>query len=119
MITSVGRFLRKLRIDQGEILKDMANKLSVTASFLSAVENGKKKMPSAWNRQICELYNLNEAQQKEFTEAIADSETKIELDFSNVPTENRELAVAFARKYSDFDERQIKKLLSILKGGKE
>ena len=42
MITSLGRFLRKLRIDQGEILKDMADKLGVSVSFLSAVENGKK-----------------------------------------------------------------------------
>ena len=49
MLTSIGRFLKKLRIDRGEILKDMAEKLDVTVSFLSAVENGKKHMPSAWN----------------------------------------------------------------------
>ena len=39
MLTSLGKFLRKLRIDRGEILKDMADKLGVTVSFLSAVEN--------------------------------------------------------------------------------
>ena len=44
MLTSLGRFLRKLRIDRGEILKNMAEKLEVTSSFLSAVENGKKRM---------------------------------------------------------------------------
>ena len=49
MITPIGKFLRKLRIDTGEILKDMAEKLHVSPSFLSAVENGKKKMPSTWN----------------------------------------------------------------------
>lgn len=43
MITPIGKFLRKLRIDTGEILKDMAEKLHVSPSFLSAVENGKKK----------------------------------------------------------------------------
>ena len=43
MLTALGKFLRKLRIDNGEILKDMADKLGVTASFLSAVENGKKQ----------------------------------------------------------------------------
>lgn len=118
MLTSLGRFLRKLRIDQGEILKDMADKLDVTASFLSAVENGKKKMPPAWNSLICDLYQLNEEQQEEFTEAIAGSEHRIELDLSETSIENKELAVAFARKFSDFNDRQIKQLKDILKGGK-
>lgn len=48
MLTSVGRFLRTLRIDHGEILKDMADVLGVSSAFLSAVENGKKKMPEGW-----------------------------------------------------------------------
>ena len=43
MLTSLGKFLRKIRIDNDEYLKDMADKLGVTVSFLSAVENGKKK----------------------------------------------------------------------------
>ena len=30
MLTSLGRFLRKLRIDRGEILKNMAEKLYMT-----------------------------------------------------------------------------------------
>ena len=48
MLTSIGRFLRKLRIENGEILKDMAEALGVSSAFLSAVENGKKKMPESW-----------------------------------------------------------------------
>ena len=56
MLTEVGRFLRKLRIDHGEILKDMADKLDVTVSYLSAVENGKRHMPSEWNERICDDY---------------------------------------------------------------
>ena len=43
MLTSIGKFLRKLRMSNGEILRDMAEALEVTSAFLSAVENGKKK----------------------------------------------------------------------------
>ena len=46
-LKSLGKFFRKIRIDYGEILKNMADKLEVVF-FLSAVENGKKKMPSNW-----------------------------------------------------------------------
>ena len=33
MLTSIGRFLRKLRIDNGEILKDMAEALGVSSAL--------------------------------------------------------------------------------------
>lgn len=119
MITDLGKFLRKIRIDEGEILMDMANKLGVTASFLSAVENGKKHMPSAWNKKICDLYKLSDEQKDQFTSAIAETEETIEVDFSNSSLKNKELAVSFARKFSDIDEIQVEKIRKILNGGKE
>ena len=114
MLTALGKFLRKLRIDRGEYLKDMAEKLDVTVSFLSAVENGKKKMPSSWNRLICDLYKLNKSQIDEFTKAIADSEDKMELVLKDVNEENKRIAISFARKFSDFDGRQREIIMKIL-----
>lgn len=116
MITSLGKFLRKLRIEQGEILKNMADKLGVSVSFLSAVENGKKKMPSAWNIKLCELYQLTPRQKQEFTAAIAETEESLQMDFCGVTAGKRELAVSFARKFSDFDEKQIELIKNILQG---
>ena len=115
MLTSLGKFLRKIRIDHGEILKDMADKLGVTASYLSAVETGKKRMPSSWNNRVCSLYDLNQEQSSEFSKAIADTESKIELDLSSATNTQRELAVSFARKFTDFDERQLQKFFDLLK----
>lgn len=117
MLTSIGRFLRKLRIDNGEILKNMADKLEVTVSFLSAVENGKKRMPPAWNAKICTLYDLDTLQQAEFSSAVAETEEAIEMNFSGVALSNRELAVSFARKFADFDEDQLVKIRKVLEEG--
>ena len=117
MLTSLGRFLRKLRIDRGEILKNMAEKLEVTSSFLSAVENGKKRMPSAWNSKICELYGLDDGQKREFTKAIAETEEAIEMSFADANIGRRELAVSFARKFTDIDDAQAEAIRKILFGG--
>ena len=114
MLTSLGKFLRKIRIDNDEYLKDMADKLDVTVSFLSAVENGKKKMPSSWNRKICSLYNLNGDQTAEFTKAIAESEEKIELNLKDLDLKNQCLAISFARKFSCFSESEMEELLRIM-----
>ena len=45
MAIKLGKFFRKLRIENGEVLYDMAMKLEVSSSFLSRVENGKKRPP--------------------------------------------------------------------------
>jgi transcriptional regulator with XRE-family HTH domain len=114
MLTSLGKFLRKIRIDNDEYLKDMADRLQVTVSFLSAVENGKKKMPSTWNRKICSLYKLNEKQIQEFTRAIAESEEKIELNIKDLDIKNQCLAVSFARKLSDLSDHKLDELMKIM-----
>ncbi len=116
MLTSIGKFLRKLRIDQGEILKDMADKLGVSVAFLSAVENGKKRMPAAWSKKICDLYLLDEEDRAEFTSAIAETEENIEMNFYGVAAQKRELAVSFARKFSDINEEQVEAIKKILRG---
>ena len=118
MLTSLGIFLRKLRLEQGEVLKDMADKLGVTVSFLSAVENGKKRMPSSWNNKICRIYSLDTNAQESLTTAIADAEESIELSFSGIANQNKEIAVSFARKFSEFDDEELEKIRQILKGGK-
>ena len=110
-------FLIKLIIDHDEILFDMAEKLEVSPSFLSAVENGKKRMPSDWNERISILYDLDLQQQDEFTKAIAETEDSIKINIANAEQKNREVAVSFARKFSDMNDEQLDEIRKILFGG--
>ena len=119
MLTPLGKYLKKLRVDNSEILKNMADKLKVSSSFLSAVENGKKKMPSTWNNEIVRIYKLNHNEQTAFTKAIAETEKSMEIDLSNTSIQNRELAISFARKFDDFDDDQIEKIKKILQKGQK
>jgi transcriptional regulator with XRE-family HTH domain len=114
MITPLGKFLRKLRIDAGEILKDMADKLDVSPSFLSAVENGKKKMPSSWNSKICILYHLTPEEKKKFTTAIAETEESITLSLDSLSLPQKETAISFAREFPDLTEEQLSILNNFL-----
>ena len=119
MLTSAGRFLRKLRIDEGEILRDMATKLGVLPAFLSAVENGKKRVPEAWTAKLEKLYSLAPEQIAELKDVIAESSDTIELNIRNASKENRQLAVSFARQFDTLDEETAQKLFRILKKHKE
>ena len=45
MITEFGKILRIIRINCGDSAKDMSEKLGISASYLSAIENGKRNVP--------------------------------------------------------------------------
>ena len=114
MATVLGDFLRKLRLENGEILKDMAKKLEVSSAFLSAVENGKKKMPESWYSKLEELYNLNDTQQDKLKEAVMESSDVIELNIHNSSYDGRLLAISFARKFDSLDDETSRAITEIL-----
>lgn len=118
MLTPIGKFLRKLRIDSNELLNDMADKLCVSSAFLSAVENGKKRMPPTWKDLIIDAYNLNSDQADDFCSAIAECENKIEIHLNDFSDEQKKLAITLARKFSDLDSKQMALFNKILKKGR-
>lgn len=115
MLTDFGKFCRKLRIDKDELLKDMAEKLNVTSSYLSAVENGKRDIPDSWELIIIEKYCLSKTEAKELNEAIYVSQKQLKISLDSLRNDDKDLVLSFARKFEDLtDENKntIRKLLN-------
>lgn len=110
MLTQLGIFLRKLRLDSGEIMKEMSVKLNVSSSFLSAVENGKKKMPDSWYDTIVDLYNLDKDKQDELMTAIEESKKSVEINLENLCIEKKRLAFSFARELENMNKEEVDKM---------
>ncbi|MCL2579223.1 MAG: helix-turn-helix domain-containing protein [Oscillospiraceae bacterium] len=115
MITEFGKALRKLRIDCGEILLDMAKKLEVTPSFLSAVEVGKKGIPAHWLDRLSELYQLSAETKAGLERAAAESVLSIKLNLSQVEQPQRKAALVFARSFDTLSSEEADKLLDFFK----
>ncbi len=115
MATEVGKYLRKLRIDNEEILKNMADKLKVSSSFLSAIENGKKNMPESMEEKIIIIYNLDDEKIREFRKAVEDSLNSIQMDLKDTSNERKQLAINFARKFDSLDDDLTKQIFEMLK----
>lgn len=116
MVTAFGKFCRKLRIDNGELLKDMADKLGVTASYLSAVENGKRNVPQNWLHDISKIYSLNSQQISELKKAIEESQTVLRFDLRELSNEKKDILMAFAREHKRLDTADLEKIMKILQG---
>ena len=119
MRTELGDLLRKVRLDNRELLKDMAEKLHEKSSFLSAVENGKKKMPNKWFAELQELYDLDAATMDALEKAALLNNKQISINIENSSASSRELAVSFARKFNMLDEEMTQKIIRILKTQEE
>lgn len=113
MLTPFGRFLRKLRIDHGELLKDMAEKLKVTASYLSAVEVGKKAVPNAWIGVLSGMYkSIDELDLRRLAE-LSKPEFRVEIPRGSDDV-RREAVAMFARKVGSMDHDSLTKLLAVM-----
>lgn len=116
MATDIGKELRKLRIDRDERLLDMADRLGKSASFVSAVEVGKKAPPTGFEEEIIRLYDLNH-ERAENLRGAADRSRK---SFLVEPKSElaRDTAGLFARKIDDLNATQLKRMQEILRGKK-
>ena len=111
MVTAFGKFCRKLRIDDGELLIDMAGKLGVSTAFLSKVENGRRKPPEEWEEKIIQLYDLKGAKREEFKDCFFRAKNADSIDIRSFDEENKNLMLSFARKFDSLDKDALKKLL--------
>lgn len=116
-INELGRALRKLRIDNDELLKDMAVRLGYSASFLSAIETGRKRPPEGFLFKVSSAYQLDNTAQLELSAAAQRSvrEVKLRLSADATPLQ-REAAFALARRFTDLEDHDATQILRLLKG---
>ena len=115
MRTSIGNFLRRIRMGRNQRLKDMADILGVSSAFLSAVENGTKSMPESWVSKIQREYGITDSQCEEMREASLESQKIISFNLQNATPSNRELVVQFARQFDDIDDETSQLIINMLK----
>lgn len=110
MLTNFGKALRKIRIDNDELLKDMASKLDVTVAYLSAVENGTREVPDRWIDTLVKEYGLNERETRDLQAYAYEKKDSLRIDLSGIEQEEKELALAFARTFKHFSDNELRTL---------
>lgn len=112
--TSFGEFMRLLRVKNHEVMGDVAKMLGVKVPFLSAVENGKKNVPTEWVDKIVNYYNLNEEEQSDLKEAIEESKTQYKIIANDSGVNQRKAALQFARSFDEMDDETAIRILNLL-----
>ncbi len=111
--TEFGQYFKILRIKHQEVLNDAKSFLNVSSAFISAVECGKKPIPSDWYGKIVAHYKLNKKEQEELQTAINNSAKSIKIDITNASPEVKNLALQFQRSFENLDEETANEILKI------
>lgn len=118
-VTSLGKKLRKIRIDHDEITLDMAKKLEISVSYLSAIENGKRAIPTNFLEKICEKYGLDNTMRNELEKDIIKHSGEVIVNVKNLSDTQQELSILYARKVNELSDEQITKIRGFLIGKDE
>ena len=112
MITELGRFLRILRIKTGDSLRTMSEKLGISASYLSSIENGKRNIPVGFEKEIIRSYVMNDDDKNKLMDAMYKSMDQYNVDLSSMDEKKKQ--VLFSITEGDLDENTINKLCEVI-----
>ena len=114
MLTEFGKEIRKLRIDLGITLFEMARDTGVSSSFLSAMENGKKPVPDEYVDTLAIKFEFVRNAKEHFLKLADKTKKEVRLNLADTDNKSNELATAFARQFSELSDEQVEKIKLIL-----
>lgn len=114
MITDFGKQLRKIRIDEQELLADMAQKLGVSSAYLSAVETGKRNIPDAWLQKIISVYKLPEERAQTLTDSFFYSKPVVKIELSQATEQQKTTALSFAKALDGLSDSDLEKIMTVV-----
>lgn len=113
-LTPLGRYLRKLRIDQDINMKEMADTIGMSAAVLSAMELGNKNPPSVFVEQFPLSYQLSDSEKESFYDLVDRSRVNVKINLIGASDADREMVALFAKKYKGLNQSQKKQLLELI-----
>lgn len=117
MITEFGKILRIIRINSGDSAKVMAEKLNMSPSYLSTIENGKRNIPPEMEELLIRVYALSEKDIAKIRKAIASSSETVKINLTDLAEKKKQ--VIFALTKDDIDEATVDHLCEIIKKSKK
>ena len=113
MITNFGKELRKLRLDLGITLNDMATSIGVSPSLLSSAETGKKPASAALLEKLSGTYEQVRQQRAKFDRLAEETKSEVRIRLSADNSQAHSVAMAFARNFDSLSRQQLEELMAV------
>ncbi len=116
MLTEIGKFLRKARIDHGWLLKDMAEGVGISAAHLSTIETGKRQVTNDLVARLGVFLGLKSGTPEfaQLEKAAMLSRGQVEIEMKGMSMRHQETALAFSRQFSEMKSSDLDRILQVL-----
>jgi Zn-dependent peptidase ImmA (M78 family)/transcriptional regulator with XRE-family HTH domain len=111
-LTPFGIALRKLRLDKGMRLLDLASLLGLSTAFVSAIETGRKPIPDGYVLKVSRAMALTTDELSGLRKAADRTRSVVKIE--KLPEDQRELVAAFARRLDKVPADMIAELKKIV-----
>ena len=116
-MTPLGLKLRALRLRKGVSQKEMASALGVSAAYLSALEHGRRGVPT-WVllQKIIGYFNIIWDDAEEVLRLAGRSHPRVVIDTSGLSPAATELANMLAERIGSLDARTLEEMIALANG---
>ena len=97
MLTEFGKLLRIIRINSGDTSRDMAKKLGLSASYLSAIEGGKRNIPTDMEIMLSKSYPLSKIDIEKLRSAMLSSSDSVKINLTDFAEKKQRVIMAIAQ----------------------
>jgi len=112
MAKELGKELRKVRIDEGERLLEMAKRLDISVPYLSAIETERKQPPLDFATRILKAYKLGPDVATRITQLCARARDTFTIAANS--TLQRDTAAELAQGFARLSDAQLHRIKEIL-----
>ena len=97
MLTEFGKLLRIIRINSGDSSRDMARKLGFSPSYLSAIESGKRNVPTDMEKLLSKSYPLSQTDLEKLRTAMFASSDTVKINLTDFAEKKQRVIMAIAQ----------------------
>lgn len=112
MLTEFGKVMRIIRINTGDSMRDMAAKIGMSATYLSAIETGKRNIPANMEELLFSHYNFSEKDKKKIKDSIEKSAAQVKINLTEMADKKKKLIYKLSK--GDIDEETLDRLCEII-----
>lgn len=116
MVTEFGKYIRKRRIDKVVTLREMADAMGLSPSYLSSVETGKRNITDTFLNEVVNYLKLKVEEVTYLHNLAAISQKEISISIERANDKQKNSAVFFARKLNTLNSDELDKINKILEG---
>lgn len=116
-MTPFGERLRVLRAERGVSQKEMAAAIGVSPAYLSALEHGRRGVPS-WTliQKMIGYFNIIWDEAEDLQRLAESSHPRVRIDTSGLSPAATELANALAETIDRLDDARIAEIMAVIRG---